>query len=71
MLNNVANKGGVIACNNQAIDINQEMDEHSTVRVNKEGRVHTGGDKAEREQEGVELLVPSLRSQFEPINSLV
>ena len=49
--------GGVTTCNNQIVNINQEIDEHITVGVNKEGQVSTGCDKAEPEQEGAEPLV--------------
>ena len=68
---NIVDKGGVTACNNQIVNINQEIDELITTRVNKEGRVCMGCDKAEPEQEGAECLVPSSRSLFEPTNSLV
>ena len=71
MLNHIVKKGEVTACNNQIININQEIDECITTRVDKKGRVRTRGDKVEKEQEGAELLVPSSGRLFEPINSLV
>ena len=63
--------GGVTSCNNQIININQEIEECITEGVNKERQVYTGCDKAKREQEGAEVLVPSSRRLFEPLNSLV
>ena len=63
--------GGVTVYNNQIVNINQEIDERITTGVNKEGQVYKGCNKAEPEQEGAECLVPSSRSLFEPINSLV
>ena len=71
MSDNIVNKGGVNACNNYIVNINQEIDERITAGVNKEGQVCTGCDKAEPEQEGEERLIPSSRSLFEHVNSLV
>ena len=43
---NIVDKVGVTTCNNQIVNINQEIDGLIIVRVNKEGRVLTGCDKA-------------------------
>ena len=59
MPDNIVDKGGVTTCNNQIVNINQEIDECITEGVNKGRRVCTGCDKAEPEQEGTERLVPT------------
>ena len=71
MPDNIVDKGGVTACNNQIVNINQEIDERITAGVNKEGRIYKGCDKAKLEQEGAERVIPSPWSLFDPINSLV
>ena len=60
-----------VTCNNQIININQEVDKSGVTGIDKERRVCIGCNKAEREQGSMELLVPSSGSLFEPINSLV
>ena len=57
--NNSVDIGGVTTYSNQIININQEIEERIIAGISKEGQVNTGSDKAEREQKGAELLVPS------------
>ena len=47
--NNSVNKRGVTTCNNQIINIDQEVDECNATGIDKERRVCMGCNKAERE----------------------